>query len=100
MRNLSMLRSLRPRGDDTLYARATPQKIELTETYSVEQEISRNPAIQQVGEGTGRIEVSVPYDGRDHFTRQAVADVERAVGTRGDIGDRQATIGHLLLADH
>lgn len=94
-----MLGSRRPRGDDTLYARAIPEKVELTETYSVDQEISLNPAIQQVGDGTGRVEITMPYDGRKYFTREAVADVERVLGSRG-VGDRRATIGHLLLADH
>lgn len=96
-----MLVPLRARADDTLYARAVPQKVELTETYFVEQEISRNPAIEQAGDGTGRIEISVPYDGREYFTRQAVDDVERVLGPRADGGgERRATIGHLLLADH
>lgn len=95
-----MLRSRRARSDHTLYARATPQKIKMTETYSVEQEISRSPAVQQPDDGTGRIEVRVPYDGRDYFTRQAVADVERVLGARGGAGEERATIGHLLLADH
>lgn len=99
-RGMSILRARRGRGDTTLYARAIPQQVHLTETYSVEQEISRNPSIQQVGDGTGRIEIRVPYDGRGHFTRQAVADVERALGSGGGVGDRRATIGHLLLADH
>ncbi|MGI5179249.1 hypothetical protein ACQEVZ_23240 [Dactylosporangium sp. CA-152071] len=97
---MSMLGQRRARGDDTVYVRATPQKVELTETYAVDQEISRNPTIEQVGDGAGRIEATVPYDGYEFFTRQAVADVERALGARGAPGERRATIGHLLLADH
>jgi hypothetical protein len=39
-----MLGSWRTRRDDTLYARAVPQKVELTETYAADQEISRSPS--------------------------------------------------------
>lgn len=87
-------------ADDTLYARAVPQKAELTETYVVEQEISRNPSVDLVGDGTGRIEVSMPYDGYRYFTRQAVADVQRWLGSGGVPGDQRAVTGYLLLADH
>lgn len=90
----------RARGDETRYARATPQKVALTETYTVEQEISRNPTIRWVGDGAGRIEVSVPYDGSRYFTRQAVADARRGLGPQPAAADRRAVIGHLLLADH
>ncbi|WP_203719383.1 hypothetical protein [Asanoa siamensis] len=76
-----------------------PEKVELVESYAVEQEISRNPRTDQVGDGTGRIEITVPYDGSRFFTRQAVADVERVLDRRG-AGEHRATIGHLLLADH
>lgn len=95
-----MLRPRRARGDDALYARATPQKIKLTETYTVDQEISRNPTLQQADAGTGRVEVRVPYDGREYFTRQAVADVEAVLRARGGGGEQRVTIGHLLCADH
>lgn len=95
-----MLRSLRARGDETLYARARPQEIELVESYSVEQEISRNPWRKYAGERTGQVKITVPYDGRSYFTRQAAEDVERALGARGAMADRRATIGHLLFVDH
>jgi hypothetical protein len=87
-------------GDGTLFARAAPSKVELTETYEVEQDISKNRRLRQVGDAVGRIEVTVPYDGKEFFSRQAVADVERVLGTNGGAGARRATIGHLLLADH
>jgi hypothetical protein len=98
--NLSMLGARRTRGDNTLYARATPERVELTETYTVEQEISQSPWVHRVGDGTGRVDISVPYDGHRFFTREAVADTEKALGHRGTPGDHRATIGHLLLADH
>jgi hypothetical protein len=85
----------RGRGDDRLYARARPQKVDITESYFVEHEISKSPS-RPAGEGIGRIEIAVPYDGRDYFTRQAVDDVKRGSGS----GERRAVIGHLLLTDY
>jgi len=96
----SALVSRRGRGDDKLYARAKPENVEITESYSVAQEISKNPSMRLDGEGTGRIETKVPYDGRTYFTRQAADDVERGIARRPGIGERQAVIGHLLLKDH
>src|ERR1700722_18376806 len=76
------LGSRRGTTDDRLYARATPEKVEITETYSVTQEISNSPNRDR-GEPTGRIEMVIPYDGADYFTRQAAGDVERAGAGRG-----------------
>lgn len=90
----------RGRGDEALYARATPEKVKITERYSVAQEISKNRSMHLDGEGTGRIEMTIPFDGRDHFTRQAADDVERGINTRPKAGERTAVVGHLLLADH
>jgi hypothetical protein len=96
----SALGARRGRGDDKLYARAKPEKAEITESYSVAQEISKNPSMQVDGEGTGRIEMKIPYDGRDYVTRQAVDDVERGIAMRPGAGERKAIVGHLLLTDH
>ena len=93
------LGSRRGNADDSVYARATPEKVEIAETYSVIQEISNNPR-SDPGAPTGRIEMVIPYDGGDYFTRQAVGDVERAVAARGQAEPRTAIVGHLLIADH
>ncbi|MEV6343781.1 hypothetical protein [Actinoplanes sp. NPDC051851] len=98
---MSILGARRSRGDGTLFARATPSKVTLTEIYSVEQDISKNKSLRQAGDGTGRIEILVPYDGREFFSRLAVADVQQGLGAQqGMTGDRRATIGHLLISDH
>ncbi|GAB2613339.1 hypothetical protein Aab01nite_69450 [Paractinoplanes abujensis] len=98
---MSILKARRPRGDSTLYARATPSKVQLTETYTVEQDISKSKSLRQAGDGTGRIEITVPYDGREHFSRQAVADVQHVLGPQpATAGDQRATIGHLLISEH
>ena len=82
-----------------MYARAAPERTEITETYSVRQEISSNPT-REFGEPAGRIEVVVPFDGRVYFTRQAAADVGYGLGGQSAGGVGRAVIGHLLLADH
>lgn len=85
--------------DDRIFARAMPRKVEIAETYSITQEISQGPR-QDPGPRSGQIEMLIPYDGGDYFTRQAVSDVEGALDARGDGTPRTAIMGHLLIADH
>ena len=97
---LSMLGLRRVREDGTTFARAVPRRTELTENYFVRQEIAKSRSLTSDGDGTGRIEIAVPYDGHTYFPRRAVADVQRVPGRRSGPGDPRAMIGHLLLADH
>lgn len=83
-----------------IFARAVPEKAKVTETYEVDQVISVNPQRTQGRQHTGRIEITVPYDGLRYFTRQAAKDVERARGGSRPAADPDATVGHLLLAEH
>jgi hypothetical protein len=78
----------------TVFARAMPEEARLTETYAYEAIVSRNPLIGQNSHPTGDLEIRIPYDGRDHFTRSALADVERAYEPGARI-----LIGHLALAN-
>jgi hypothetical protein len=96
----STLGSWRGREDENLYARATPQEAEIIESYSVTQEISKNRSLQLEDEHAGHIEIKLPYDGRDYFTRQAADDVEHRLASRPGTGEQQAVIGHLMLIDH
>jgi hypothetical protein len=93
------LASRRGRSDERLYARATPEKVEIKETYSVSQEISKSPA-RKTGPCTGRIFMSVPYDGGKFFTHQAVDDVKWGLSGRQGNAQGTAVIGQLRLADH
>jgi len=92
-------RSRSRRADEKLYARATPEKAEITETYWVTQKIAKGNQ-RDLGQAEGRIEIVVPHDGRDFFTRQAFEDVKRAIRLREGPGSLAATIGHLLIADY
>src|SRR5262249_28231435 len=47
-----------------------------------------------------RIEMKIPYDGRDYFTRQAADDVHRGIAMRSGVGERKAIVGHMLLTGH
>jgi hypothetical protein len=93
------LASRRGRNDGTLYARAAPEKVEIKESYSVQQEISKSPT-RRAGSCTGHIVISVPYDGGRFFTRQAVDDVKWGLAARQATEQRTAVIGQLRLADH
>lgn len=82
-----------------IFARAIPEEVKVTETYEVEQVISVNPRRSPGKPHVGRIEITVPYDGLDYVTRQAARDIKRArSGPRA--AETDATIGHLVLADH
>ncbi len=80
-----------------LYARAAPEKVEITEEYSVTQEISTNP-VWEPGPAEGRVEIVVPYDGEKYFTREAADDVKKGIQTRTEEGTAQ--VGQLLLSDY
>src|SRR6266566_8065622 len=56
-------------GAGKIYARAHVAHTELTECYSYEQEISRNPTKRELGSPAGHIELRIPYDGHKFFTR-------------------------------
>ncbi len=83
-----------------IFARALPEKAKVIETYEVDQVISVNPRRTRGKQHTGRIEITVPYDGLRYFTRQAARDVKRGRPESRPAADPDATIGHLLLAEH
>lgn len=80
-----------------VYARAAPEKVEITEEYSVTQEISSNP-VWETGPSAGHVEIMVPYDGQAYFTREAADDVKKS--QQAGAGDGTAVIGHLLFSDY
>lgn len=76
------------------FARVNVESAELVEEYRYRQGLSRNPWTNQRSAPVGRLRVVVPYDGGEHFTRDAVADL--AVGGASD----EALIGHLVLSGY
>ncbi|MFJ7218660.1 hypothetical protein [Amycolatopsis sp. NPDC098790] len=86
-------------GDD-IFARALPETVKVTERYHYKQEISRNASILPSKEPDGEIEIVVPFDGADHFTRQACDDVTTALRSRDSVESSDALIGHVLFDEH
>jgi hypothetical protein len=87
-------------SDRQVYARANPERVRLTERYFVRQEISGNPQKDVSSEPTGEIEIRVPYDGHEYFTRQACADVRLHAPRHRGAELPPALVGHLLLANY
>lgn len=87
-------------SDCQIYARARPELVRLTEHYFVSQEISGNPQKSVSARPTGTIEMSVPYDGFEYFTRQACADVKWNAARHRPADTASALIGHLLLTNY
>ncbi len=83
-----------------IFARALPEKAKVTETYEVDQVISVNPRRTQGKQHAGRIEITVPYDGRRYFTGQSRPGRRARAGRKQAAADPDATIGHLVLAEH
>lgn len=83
-----------------IYIRACPKAISLTETYCYEQEISRNPRIEEKDSPAGKIEILVPYDGHEYFMRQAIWDVEKQIADRSSNEEINALIGYLAISEH
>ena len=108
--------------DPVLFARARPRVVRLEERYRCRQTVAPNSTLVWDPEdrASGTVEVVTPYDGYEHVTRDAVADVERRLRGRGpaaaadkddsppspadengaDENVVEALIGHLLLVGH
>jgi len=90
-------------SEKTVYVRAKPESIQIAETYTYEQEISRNPKNRAGREPAGRIEVILPYDGYEFFTRQAFEDVKQQLAVKGAAlpGETaRALVGHLSFSNY
>lgn len=113
--------------DPVLFARARPRVVRLEERYRCRQTVAPNSTLVWDPEdrASGTVEIVTPYDGYEHVTRDAVADVERRLqgGGPADAADKddsppapadengadengadedvvEALIGHLLLVGH
>lgn len=76
------------------FARVVPEGLRIREEYPYQIEISANSITQPAAGASpeGRVEIVVPYDGFDFFTRQAIGDLER----QGERAVESIQIGHLL----
>jgi hypothetical protein len=98
MRASAPLRNAARSGGE-VFARARLESARIKERYSFFQEISQNPASYMRETPTGHIELTVPYDGDQYFTRQAYGDVVHARHSGAD-PSADALVGYLALTDH
>ena len=87
-------------SEKTIYVRAKPESVQLTETYYYSNEISRNRCVEVERAPTGRIKIEVPYDGYEYFTLQAYEDVEQQLGGNGIGAATDALIGYISFTDY
>ncbi|MGA9773805.1 MAG: hypothetical protein WBV94_32540, partial [Blastocatellia bacterium] len=83
-----------------LYARATPQAIRITETYSFSQEIFGKLGSSAHAKPVGEIQVITPYDGLAHFDEKARKDVVRQLRYLEPCAQAEALIGYLHFVNH
>lgn len=87
----------------TIFARALPSSICVTEQFTYYADVSGNPHTERRQIPTGLIEVIVPYDGEKHFSRQAIRDVSRQLRQMPDTQRQkriEVRIGHIGLTNH
>jgi hypothetical protein len=89
--------------DPTVFARARPRLVRLEERYRYRQKVAPHSTVARDEDQppSGLVEIVTPYDGHEHVTRVAVADVERRLRTASAAEtDVDALIGHLVLVNH
>ncbi|MEW6730751.1 MAG: hypothetical protein AB1489_05390 [Acidobacteriota bacterium] len=86
--------------EKSIYARAKPESVQLTETYFYSNEISRNRSVKAEPSPNGRIKIEVPFDGYQYFTFQAYKDVEEQLDKNDTKVATNALIGYLSFANY
>lgn len=87
-------------SEQTIFARAIPHTIRLTETYTYDIEISGTPQLLTRGTPAGCIEIITPFDGEKHFSKQAFEDVAKQLKNNSGQEQILARIGHVSLTDY
>lgn len=82
---------------ETIYVRAIPKKIEITETYYYEKYISTNDSLEEREPPKGKIDIVIPYDGNKYFKKEAIQDTKQQIGNKFSSINANALIGHLSL---
>ncbi len=86
-------------AQETIYARANPRRIRLSETYPYQTRISGSSNTQPGNQPTGTVEITVAYDGHQSFGQLAVNDVKQQLKA-DTTNDARAVIGHLAVAGY
>jgi hypothetical protein len=89
-------------SEKPFFARAKPASVKISESYFFEKTLSRNPytGSDPAQPPMGKIEVIMPYDGDQYFTRQAYRDVKKQLNTKAPKDSQEARFGHLAFTDH
>ena len=87
-------------SESTVFARANPSGISIDEAFTYQMEVSGNPRTDRVGAPSGRIEVTVPYDGTEHFGQKPISDIETQLPDAWRRQQVTARIGYLGLSDY
>ncbi|HLO31723.1 MAG TPA: hypothetical protein VK249_21400 [Anaerolineales bacterium] len=87
-------------AEKIIYARAKPASVKISEAYFFEKTLSRNPFIGHDQSPVGKIEILMPYDGDQYFTRQAYRDVKKQLNTKAPLDSQEARFGHLAFTDY
>ena len=85
--------------DQVVFARVSRSVIRRTEHYLYHADVSGNPYTERRGTPTGSIEVIVPYDGENHVSAQAIADLERQMPTAWQQQKLEARVGFIGLVN-
>jgi hypothetical protein len=83
-----------------IFARAKPESVIISESYFFEKTLSRNPFIGPGQSPVGKIEIVMPYDGDQCFTRQAYRDVKKQLNGKVPHDNQEARFGHLAFTDY
>lgn len=85
-----------------IFARAKPASIKISESYFFDKTLSRNPYIRSDPNQppVGKIEIIMPYDGDQYFTRQAYRDVKKQLNTKAPLDGQEARFGYLGFTDY
>lgn len=82
-----------------VFCRANVESVRVLEVYDYKQTISRLREPPELAKSpTGRLEISVPYDGYRYFTRQAAQDIAKQRAGKSGAAD-EATIGYIVFAN-
>jgi hypothetical protein len=89
-------------AEKTIFARANPASVKISESYFFEKTLSRNPytGSDPNQPPVGKIEFIMPYDGDQYFTRQAYRDVKKQLNTKASLESQEARFGYLAFIDH
>ncbi len=83
-----------------IYTRAKPASVKISESYFFEKILSRNPFIGHDQSPEGKIEILMPYDGDEYFTRQAYRDVKKQLNGKVPYNNQETQFGHLAFTDY